>query len=352
MDEKQVITSGTLSPLDGSAVPDALVLWNEAAARCEIPHKPMDPDRFTSLFLPGVPEQGKVCIGFTLDGRLLGFAAGNVKPGSAIGYLTFVLVAPDARRAGIGTVLAHAVEEALAETASTSGTPLESMDARFLNPSALEWIVPGTDGHDHPNAPGVDASAPAYLFMKNVGYRDLEMVNSFHRSLDTFAYSPAIAASLARLEDEGLRITRYDASRHTGLEGLVEDLGSPVWRETLLTNAAKPGGGLPVLIVEDGDRVCGFAGPMDVQPSGRGYFNGIGMHSAYRKRGAGKALFSALCMNLKEMGATFMTLFTGETNPARNIYESAGFKIVKVWACMRKNIQQDDLAGGLSRRLQ
>ena len=41
-------------------------------------------------------------------------------------------------------------------------------------------------------------------------------------------------------------------------------------------------------------------------------------------------------MGLKERGARFMSLFTGETNRARSIYESAGFRIVKSWACMRK----------------
>jgi len=44
-------------------------------------------------------------------------------------------------------------------------------------------------------------------------------------------------------------------------------------------------------------------------------------------------------MSLKDLGAEFMTLFTGETNPARNIYETAGFKIVKTWADMKFEIK-------------
>lgn len=164
------------------------------------------------------------------------------------------------------------------------------------------------------------------------------MMNAFHRKLDGYAHDAAVAERLQRLESEGLRITRYDGARHTGMTSLIDDLGSEVWRETLLTNAARPDGGLPVLILEDGNRMCGFAGPMDVQPSGRGYFNGIGIHSDYRRRGAGKALFSCLCKELGEMGAGFMTLFTSETNPARNIYEAAGFHVVKAWACMRKTL--------------
>ena len=39
------------------------------------------------------------------------------------------------------------------------------------------------------------------------------------------------------------------------------------------------------------------------------------------------------------MGAGYMTLFTGEANPARNIYEAAGFRIVRTWADMRKEVR-------------
>ena len=69
-----------------------------------------------------------------------------------------------------------------------------------------------------------------------------------------------------------------------------------------------------------------------------GIFLGIGVHPDCRGLGAGKTLFAALCRGLKQQGAGDMTLFTGENNPARNIYEAAGFKIVKVWADMRKEV--------------
>ncbi len=323
-------------PLDETLAPQALALWNRLAGGAEIPHKQLDETAFASLFLTDAADVSRVAFAAVEEGRLIGFAAGNWKAGARIGYLTFVMVEPRSRRRGIGTALAGAVEAMLLDMAARAGTPLEFLDARFLNPSALAWIVPGSDGHDHPNAPGVDMSGPGHLFMKNIGFRTIDTVNSYHRDLADFDYSPAIRDSLDRLEREGLRIVTYRSDYHTGLVDLIDDLNSEAWRDTLLSNAAQPGGGLPVLIVEDGTKVCGFAGPMDVQPSGRGYFNGIGIHSAYRSRGAGKALFSALCMGLKERGAVFMTLFTGETNPARNIYESAGFRIVRSWACMRR----------------
>ena len=83
----------------------------------------------------------------------------------------------------------------------------------------------------------------------------------------------------------------------------------------------------------------GFTGPLAVQPSGRGYFTGIAVHPDCRGGGAGKVLFSSLCESLRDMGAGYMTLFTGEANPARNIYEAAGFRIVRTWADMRKEVR-------------
>ncbi len=330
-----------LLPLEGPAFHLAVSLWNESAGCKEIPHKELSNQAFASLFTQSDSTVFRVGLAAVLGTQLLGFASGSWKWGEGCAFLTFVLVAPSARRKGIGTALVSEVESVLATTASGTGVSLTTIDVRFLNPSALEWVVPGTNGHDHPNAPGVDISGSGILFMKNIGYRDLDTINSFYRVLNDFSYSPAIEKTLEEMDASGLHIVLHDASRHEGMEDLLEDLGSEVWKETLLTNAARPDGGLPVLIVEDGNRVCGFAGPMAVQPSGRGYFNGIGIHSSYRRRGAGKALFSGLCMTLKEMGAGFMTLFTGETNPARNIYESAGFKIVKTWICMRKTLQED-----------
>lgn len=314
-------------------------LWNAYAQTEEMPHKKLPSETFAAKFLTSQPDLRKVNFVLSDAGRVAGFASGCLKSGAAIGYVTFVLVETAQRRQGWGTALLHAVEEALRAAAQAEGTSLTSFDARFFNPVTLEWVVPGSPGHDHPNAPGVDVAGKGYLFLKNNGYRDADYENSYYRPLAGFAYSPAIAARLEALRQEGIEIIRYDAAKHTGLEELVDDLGSEDWRNILLRNAARPDGGLPLLIVADGAKVCGFAGPLDVQPSGRGYFAGIGVHSAYRQRGAGKALFSGLCMGLGEIGAQFMTLFTGESNPARNIYESAGFKIVKSWAGMRKTLE-------------
>lgn len=327
--------------------PEALVvLWNTYAQSEEMPHKKLPAEAFGAKFLNPQPGLHKINYVLSDGGHVAGFASGCHKSGTAIGYVTFVLVDTAHRRQGWGTALLRAVEDGLRTAAQEEGATLSSFDARFFNPMTLVWVVPGSAGHDHPNAPGVDVAGKGYLFLKNNGYRDVDYENSYYRPLAGFAFSPAIAQKLEALRQQGIEITRYDAAKHTGLEELVDDLGSEDWCNILLTNAARPDGGLPLLIVADGPKVCGFAGPLDVQPSGRGYFAGIGVHSAYRQRGAGKALFSSLCMGLGGIGAQFMTLFTGEGNPARNIYESAEFKIVKSWAGMRKTVTTEEARHG------
>ena len=66
---------------------------------------------------------------------------------------------------------------------------------------------------------------------------------------------------------------------------------------------------------------------------------GIGVDPAHRGHGLGKLLFCKLCAALRDEGAAFMTLFTGENNPARNIYEAAGMRVVRCFSCMRKVIK-------------
>ncbi len=95
----------------------------------------------------------------------------------------------------------------------------------------------------------------------------------------------------------------------------------------------------PILIAEQEGKAIAFAGPLDKEPSGRGYFAGIGCHAEYNGLGVAKVLFSNLCLGLKSVDADFMTLFTGEQNKARNIYEDAGFKIIRSWSVMRKEIR-------------
>lgn len=310
----------------------------------KLPYEHLDQSELAGKFLHPAPGTGLVSLvarrvaGPESEQEIIGFASGSYKLDGLQGYITIILVKAGYRRQGLGSLLLRQLEEQLKQALDGR---LRQFEVMFFNPVTLNWIVPGTDHHDHPNSPGVDVACDGYVFLKNFGYRDIVYQNSFYLPLADYTLPADIQTRVEQLARQDIHITHYDPVRHSGLHELFDDLGNEPWREIVMANCSPGGKGDPLIIVEHGNRVCGFTGPISVQPSGRGYFAGIGVHSAYRNRGAGKALFSVLCMELKGIGARFMTLFTGETNPARNIYEAAGFKIVKTWADMRKEIKTD-----------
>jgi len=114
-------------------------------------------------------------------------------------------------------------------------------------------------------------------------------------------------------------------------------LGSEDWRKGIMDNLAKDKPD-PVIVAADHGKICGFTGPIRVQESGRGFFVGIGTHSQYRGEGIMTVLFELLMDGFKNAGAKFSSLFTGADNPAGKTYERTGFKAVRNWAVMGKEI--------------
>ncbi len=321
--------------------------WNRFAEG-EIVHKKLSAEELDKLFI----EENETTKKFNLmamDGEnMVGYACGCYVAEKTVGYITMVIVDPAYRRQKVGTRMLIMIEDALQEAAEGK---IANYDVIFFNPCNMEWVVPGTPRHDHPNAPGVDMGSEGYIWIKNCGYRSLTIENSFYQPIQKFTYSDAILAKMEQQKAQNIGVEYYDPAKHYDIEGLMADLASEDWNNHIFGNLKKETPD-PILIAfsakeEDLDeqgraKVVGFTGPLRVQASGRGFFAGIGVHSGYRKYGLGKVLFSGLCNSLKEMGADYMTLFTGEDNPARNIYESAGFKIVHSWSVMRRLLTQHD----------
>lgn len=321
-----------LEEKDTKAVLD---IFNNSVYSNETVYKPQNEEVFTELFLKDNQMMSPVVMVGVLDGQIIGFAAGNTSDNLDKGYITYVGVARPHRRKGYGRKLLLELEKNLKE----DNSHINKFEIVFFNPTNLAWTVPDTHGADHPNAPGVDMQSSAYLFFKNTGYRDFAYQNIYYLELKDYSLPPDMKRKLKELEEKGLTITLYRPDLHQGFDQLFDNLANEDWRTRILNNIHRQDGGDPVLILEHKGKICGFTGPLTIQESGRGYFAGIGIHSDYRGYGAGKVLFASLCINLKDMGAKFMTLFTGENNPARNIYEAAGFKIVKSFADMRKEIK-------------
>lgn len=329
-------------PFDESMLLSIIALWNKAVS-AELPYKSFTLETFQQKFLENPHFDAKfffVCLDESTENRIIGFAQGIIKntflPGetkeNTPGYITMIAVSPARRREGIGTALLKALEKAFQSEGKTK------TDIIFFNPINLEWIVPGTDGHEHPNTPGVLLGSPGFAFFTRHGYETIAEQNSYHRALQQLPPSedvPKVSKILSSLAEKNIVITSFHPDKHFGLDALFDDLNNEHWRHEINTHL-KTHPEWPLLVVSDGGKVVGFAGPVYPQPNGRGFFAGIGVHSAYGGMGIGTALFYRLCETEKEYGAAYMTLFTGVTNPARKMYEAAGFTITAQWADMRK----------------
>lgn len=278
--------------------------------------------------------EDRVTFGAYEGDRLVGIASGNVAPARKAGYLSYLCVAPDCRRRGIATALCDRLEEALA-----ADPIVEKLEAVFYNPVQLPWYIPHGNGDYHPCLPGVDKSSGLYLFLKNRNWRDFATQNCYYRRMADYADKPSIASTRERLLSEGIELTLYDPEKHHGLPELFDNINNPGWKAHVLARLD-----LPIVVAVDRNAdglVVGYTGPLSVVGTpGRGNFCGIGVRTEYRGRGIGKPVFCEMCARHRDGGADFMSLYTGEDNPARNIYESAGFRIVRSFADMRKVLKK------------
>lgn len=313
-------------------------LWNASCAN-ETPYKPFTVDGFINKFVnnPNFSHEGTFVA--VDDGKVIGFANSVFKkeflPGETFentpGYITFVVVDKKCRCRGYGTMLLRKAEEYLTKV----GKKRIQMD--FFNPINLEWYIPGTDKHDHPNAPGVDVDGPGYEFVKTNGYNERTREVSMYLDLNKFEIDQNTLNKIHDLRLKGIEIEYYDGSKHFGFDDLFDDLKHELWRKEIKDNLSlkKP---YPVIVASHKGRICGFTGPIQVQQSGRGLFSGIGVDSKHQGLGIGKMLFFMLCDSFKKEGARFMSIFTGIDNNAKRMYDAAGFGVVKVWALFRKEI--------------
>lgn len=312
---------------DISDIGGAAALFCSVAAEDGMFFKPLSLPAFTDKFF----GENRETVAAYDDGICIGFAAGTVSPERSVSYISFICVNKSYRRTGIGGELLSALERRLYRPESIK------TDIVFHNPVGLEWFIPNGNGDSHPYAPGVDVSSDAYIFFKNRGYRDFAVQNAYYMRLDGYLEPLSCAASRKRLEESGITLTLYSPARHHGLAELFDDIGNPGWRVHVLANTDKP-----IIVAADenaGGLVVAYTGPLTVDASGRGGFCGIGTLNAYRGRGIGKLVFAEMCRRHSLSGATYMSLYTGETNNARNIYEAAGFRIVRTFANMRKMIK-------------
>ena len=314
-------------------------LLNDSYEKKEVVYKPLTEERFRALFEMNPHYDGEYDFVAEEDGEVVGFVSGAEKkiflPGetheNTPGFITAIFVKDGKRKGGVGKALLAALEDAFRANGK------KSVVSSGNNPVNLAWFIPETPGHDHNNAPGTDVECAGYEFLLKNGYKDLHREVAMYLNLQEYKYLPEIDEIRERLKSENIYVGRYDTRWACEFDGMCDRVGSEYWRKVLQDETAKENPRVILAGVCDG-HIVGFTGPVDKEPSGRGWFTGICVDPNFEKRGIATVLFNDLMCEFVKEGAAFSTLFTGIDNHAQRLYKRTGFNVKRTFAIMKKEL--------------
>lgn len=339
-------------PMEPGDIGQVVKLFNRSCESGEAVYSPLSENAFENDFIKPnmhvfVAADGNKIAGFVHGAQKDVFLPGQTHENTP-GYLTLIFVDKAYRRRGIGRKLADMLSGAF----SASGK--KSVECSESNPLHLSWRIPGTRGHDHNKAPGVDENCDGYGFLQKIGYEVKHHEIAMYMDLKDYVWPESMSKARERLFSEGVYTGRYDAKLGYEFDGMCDRVGSEYWRHVLQMETAawqkgepcvdpdlwvdgiRPSGPRPILAATYENHIVGFTGPVDKQKSGRGWFTGICVDPDFGRRSIGEVLFNLLMQEFVNEGAAFTTLFTGLENHAQRIYERAGLRIVCNFAVMVK----------------
>lgn len=314
-------------------------LWNDAVAAGEVVYKPISAETFREKFLGNANYWPELSLVAETEGKVVGFVNGVMKKvflpkqnaENTPGYLTCIFVARANRRQGVGSALMEALEQRMRVHGK------KNVMCHGDNPINLDWTIPGTPGHDHNNAPGMDEACAGYPFLQARGYVPRYHEVAMYLNLQDYRAPEDLAQKRQKLADEGIYTGFYDVAWNYEYNGIFDRVGSEYWRKVFQDEIASPHP-RPILVAAHDGAICGFTGPVDKQPSGRGWFTGICTDPLFEKRGIASVLFNLLMQAFIAEGAAFSTLFTGKEAHARRVYERAGLRAARYFAIMEKHL--------------
>ena len=308
-----------------------LSLWNTAGTA--IGFAPLSREKFRALLIGHPHFSPEYTFLLEENGTILGFSNGctgsDIPKGDVRGYVSCVLLAQEADTPENTALLLSALEHAFRKAGRTYSA------VTFFNPIRLPWIIPGTPGHQHNNAPGIAVDIPLHDRMLSLGYREFTRECAMYLNLADYETPAWVGQKAEKMAQEGYHVARYDPARHTNLEEMVESLGNTMWSAEI---PAAGKAGMDLLVGLKDNTCAGFTGPVYPEETGRGYFAGLGVAPQYEGHGLGTLLFYRLLEREKQVGSQYMSLFTGEDNHARFIYLGAGFRIVRTFGVMLKEL--------------
>lgn len=326
-----------IKEFDTANLKEAWKLWNKEAE--ENIYSPLSLIDFEHKFFLSRSDVDIFVYQAVFECEFAGFIIGDIKKEylngedyfNTPGYIVFVLVKKEFRKQGIGSKLLETLIEQFKNLKKTN------IVISYRNPLTLEWHVPKKKNIVHNNAPGVPCRSDGYDFFLKNGFISQRIEDGLFLSLNDFILPDSFFEKKDKLSILDIDITMYDAALHYGFDELFDALGGEVWRKTINDNA-KRNAPLPVLVASKCGKIVGFAGPIDKEENGRGWFNGIATHPDFERNGIAFVLFCSLMMEFKKIGASFSTIFTDEDNPALILYKRVCFEVGCKFSLMNKEI--------------
>lgn len=305
-------------------------LWNRTAVKDG--YKEIDKTSLNEIFINNKYFKADNTFILDMDG-VKGFACGctgeDLPLGDKSGYITCILLDKEYESGENFKSLLCCLED------SFRAAGKKQAEVLFFNPMMLPWYIPETPGHEHNNAPGVFTGSYFHKSLLENSFIERARECAMYLDLSEFRIPESIVEKETKANITGYEVALFDSSRHHGIEEMLQGFDNILWQKEISECTKKQ---ISVVVAAYKGKAVGFAGPVIRQATGRGYFAGIGVHPAHEGHGLGSILFFRLCEAFISVGAEYMSLYTGNQNPAINIYLKAGFKTVKEFAVMRKEL--------------
>lgn len=310
--------------------PALAALWNTAGTAQG--YAPQTPEALAPLLAEHPCFSPDHAFALEEDGAVKGFACGcvgdDLAQGDKRGYFTCLLLDKAFESKKNAAALLSALEDSFRQAGKIQAA------MTFFNPMRLPWVIPGTDGHQHNDCPGVAEDLPLHGWMTELGWQVRAKECAMYLDLARFEMPDWVEEKSGRLAAEGYGVDWYQSGKHRGLAEMVHSLGNPIWDAEVPEAAEK----INMLVALHGDEAVGFTGPVYPESTGRGYFAGIAVAAGHEGHGLGTLLFYRLCQAEKEAGSRYMSLFTGSDNHAQKIYLGAGFQVRRIFSVVTKEL--------------
>jgi GNAT superfamily N-acetyltransferase len=281
--------------------------------------------RFTRQVLLDPNFRAEGAIVAEREGRLVGFCLAvarqvpleNAPTDADRGYVTLLGVAPDQQRRGVGSQMLAAAEAYLRG---------QNRKLVMVSSYAPGYFIPGVD---------VNTYAGALAFLAKHGYAEVYRPLAMQTSLWDLRVPAWVEERVVKLRGDGVSIRAYAPDLTLPLLEFARAEFSGDWVRVVRETAARIVQGddpRRLIVAEEGGRVVAFSHYENER------FGPIGVAASQRGRGLGQVLMFRTLLAQRDAGFRAAWFLWSDDKTAARIYNGAGFREVRRFALMRKEL--------------